>query len=133
MKDRNQINQDGLLRWFLTAILVLGLISFAGSLSESGLARIERTRTELRAASRIHPGNTVHFKTACCAFTAPFWQIFSQTSDFTSYLLEFGSNIEVKIKSSNTILRTVKLQVRRFVKHYSHAHSGDRYTERIRG
>jgi hypothetical protein len=131
-KDRNEITQDGLLRWFLTAILVLGLISFSGTVSDSGSAGIERTRTELRAVSRLTPAKTVHFKTAWGLIT-PCWQISGQTTDFTSYLLEFGRHINVKIKRYNTVLTTAKLHVRRFVKHYSDAHSGDRYTERIRG
>lgn len=123
--DRNEINQDGLLRWLLTAVLVLGLISFSGSVSESASAGIERTKTELRATSSVNRAKAVDFQNVRSGLIHPFWQISGQTTDFSSYLIEFESNIRAKAKSSLKVFTTVKLQVRRFLKYYSSTISGD--------
>jgi hypothetical protein len=132
-RDSNAINQCGRLRWLLTAVLVLGLISFAGSLSESGSAGIQRPKTELRAAGRLNPAKTVDFTNACAGLAARLLHVSARTWDFTSCLLEFGITVKVKTKCSIRVLTTIRLQFRLFVKYYSYANSGDSDLERITG
>lgn len=132
-EHRNETIRDGLLRWLLAAILVLGLISFSGSASEPGAVGLDRTRTELRSPGLLNRAKTVPFNNFCADPVDPLLRLSGETRDFTSYLFEFGSNITIQLKRCVKVLTTIKLQTKRFVKFYSNANSGDSDGERTRG
>ena len=90
---------SGLLKWLMKTILVFGLITFSGQVSEFRLHNSEPTKTELNEVKRDCTKRTISFKRIFNGLNLLSYST-NRTENFVSYLFDQDNRITVKLKSS---------------------------------
>lgn len=129
---KNVITKNGLLKWLMKTILVLGLITFSGHVSEARLHNSESTKTELSEVRRISSKKTVYFKTVFSGLNSSRLHLTVQAEKFTTSLLHQDNWINVKLKS-NFKAQPPKELVMGYILYYSTESSEEFDTNQLRG
>ena len=133
-KTIDVIIKKGLLKWLMKATLVFGLITFSGHISDFKSYNSEPTKTELRETSKTNFKRTVCFKKISDGLSCLFSQTSnSQTDNFTSCLVQYETNIKVKLKRNIQELPTITNQDKHFLICYPSDNSEEFETDRSRG
>ena len=99
-RTKDVITKNRLLKWLTKTVLVLGLITFSGHVSEFRLYNSEPTKTELNEVRRVSSKRTVNFKQIFDGLSFSVLHSTSRTDIYTSLLSYQKNRITVKLKSN---------------------------------
>ena len=129
---KDKIKRNGLLKWLTTTILLFGLITFSGYVSESRHYNAGSTKTELNEAGRVSFKRTVYLKKASNGLSYSLFHSTRRTENFSSALFHQKTRITVKLKN-NLKERPTKERKKSFLLYYSFDCSEGPGTIRLRG
>ncbi len=116
-RTKNVITKNGILKWLAKTILVLGIITFSGYVSEVRFNNTASPKTELKEVRRVSSKKTVYFKTACSELNASILKLYNSPENFTSFLLHQASLINVQFQS-NFIAQSSKERTKGYLIYY---------------
>ena len=99
-RSKDVITKNGLLKWLTKTVLVLGLTTFSGHVSEFRLYNSEPIKTELNEVRKVSSKRTVNFKQVFAGLNFSVLHSTSRTDIFTSLLLYQENRIAIKLKSN---------------------------------
>lgn len=97
-KTKNAVTRGELLKWLVKTVLVAGLLTFSGNVSEYRSYNAEPTKTELSEGKSVSSKKAVYFKMIFDGYNNTCFYASSQVEKYTSYLIHQKSCISVKLK-----------------------------------
>jgi hypothetical protein len=94
---------------------------------------VEPAKTELTEIGRVTFKKTICFKKTIEGLSSSVLITFSQSNNFTPFLLQFSNNIKVKLKDNVNEFKAFKKQDKYFLTSYSSDNSEESNTDRPKG
>ena len=132
-KTKNVFTSRAMLKWLMSTVLVLGVISFSGFASEHKPYNSEPVKTELREARNLSSRKSFCFKRAFANAKHSFIPSENRLENFISILLHQENKQETQRKSRCKELPPIDRQARGFLMHLSSKNSEESELNHSRG
>jgi hypothetical protein len=126
IRTKDVIKKSGLLKWLSKAVLVLGLLTFSGHVSEFRLYNSGPTKTELNEVRSVNTKRTVSLNKILNGLNS-----IIRTDQFVFRLLHQDNRIALKLRINFVVLPTNEQDA--FLLHYSATLSDEFITNQVRG